>query len=107
MILMQAFCTTLSDFHIEKTEWLLLVSTKHKLVKNTFCSTQMQMEIEKKTFTSELCQLCKSHSLNGDLPSKKIILIPIAIGTKKNTPKKHLCQKAFFIFLENGILKSL
>ena len=67
----------------------------------------MQMEIEKKAFTSELCQLCKSHSLNEDLPSKKIILIPIAIGTKKTNPKKNLCQKTFLIFLQSGILKSL
>ena len=121
------------------------------------------MEIEKKPFTSELCQLCKSHSLNGDPPSKKIIYTKlnyfflsqkitcadflfqksvliqksfsttfkmgtpltnaytsldqkskllktnsIAIGTKElYTPKKNLCQKTFFIFSQNGILKSL
>ena len=58
----------------------------------------MQMEIEKKAFTSELCQLCKSHSLNEDLPSKKIILIPIAIGTKKTNPKKNLSKNIFNFF---------
>ena len=43
-----------------------------------------------------------------DQKSKLFKTNSIAIGTKElYTPKKNLCQKTFFIFSQNGILKSL